>query len=121
MRSLTLAVSALLICAIASTGCDTMRPVRISVTPQTRTFGPVDVGDLVQLKLADGTRHSFEVKEIEGDAIVSDTGRRYARTEIAELFRESADAKATVGLVGAIVAGGLIFLHFLESIQFFGT
>lgn len=121
MRSPTPVVAAVLACAIASTGCATMRPVQISVTPQTRTFGPVDVGDLVQLTLTDGTRHRFAVNAIEGDAIVSDTGRRYARAEIVQLSRESVDARATIGLTAAIAAGSVIVLRILESIRFFGT
>ena len=122
MRSLTSSVAAVLICAIVSTGCVTMRPIAITVAPQqARPFGKLEVGDLVQAELIDGTRHRFEVKAIEGDALVSNTGRRYTRGEIAQLARETFDGPKTASLVGGIVAGGLIFLKILDSINFFGT
>jgi hypothetical protein len=122
VRNLTTGVAAVLICAIVSTGCVTMRPIPITGAPQqTRAFGKLDVGDLVQVQLTDGSRHRFEVKAIEGDAIVSNTGRRYTRGEIAQLARETFDGPKTGSLVGGIVAGGIIFLRILDSIDFFGT
>jgi hypothetical protein len=121
VRSFITSVAAVLICAIVSTGCATMRPGAISVAPQTRPFAGLNVGDLVQLQLTNGTRHRFEVKAIEGDAIVSDTGQRYARGEIAQLSRETVNGAKMGSLVGVIVAGSAIVLKVLESIQFFGN
>lgn len=117
----TTSVAAILICALVAAGCDTMRPIAITVAPQqAKPFGGLEIGDLVEVKLSDGTRHRFEVEAIEGDAIVSNTGRRYTRGEIAELARETLDGPKTASLVAGIVAGGLIALKIMESVGFFG-
>jgi hypothetical protein len=107
---------------VASTGCHSMRPVLPSGTTNAqRTFARIEIGDLVAVEMQDGSRHRFEVRGIEGDALVADSGRRYARGEMRKLEHEGVDAGKTVGLVTAIVAAYAIFWKIASDFNFFGS
>jgi hypothetical protein len=106
----------------ASTGCHTMRPVSHVGLPSTaRPFAKIDIGDLVAVEMQDGSRHRFEVKGIEGDALVASSGRKYHHGEMVKLEHEAVDAGKTSGLVAGIVAGYAVVWKILSSIEFFGN
>ena len=122
MNHLKGVVPLIVIMSVASTGCHTMRPVAPLTGPTAaNAFAKIEVGDLVSLELLDGTRHRFEVSQIEDDALVSEAGRRYPRAEMAHLEHETVDVRRTTGLVAGITVGYVILLKILESINFFGT
>ncbi len=100
-----LAASVLLIIAIVATGCRTMRPIDLNSSNVPKAFAGIEIGDLVAVELRDGSKHRFEVRGIEGEALVSDVGRRYPCSEMVKLQHESVHAGKTIGLVGSIVAG----------------
>ena len=108
--------------SVASSGCETMRPVAPLTGPTaSNAFTKIEIGDLVSLELRDGTRHRFEVSQIEDDALVAESGRRYPRAEMTRLEHETVDARRTTGLVAGITVGSVILLKILESINFFGS
>ena len=116
------AVLLIVIVSVASSGCHTMRPVAPLIGPTaSNAFSKIEVGDLVTLELRDGTRHRFEVSQIEDEALVAESGRRYLRAEMAYLEHETVDVRRTTGLVAGITVGYVILLKILESINFFGT
>jgi len=120
MRRHYLATTAILAIALALAGCRTMRPIELSGPAAPKVFADIEIGDLVAVEMRDGTEHRFEVRGIEGEALVSDVGRRYPRSEIVKLQHESVDAKRTVGLVGGIAAGYALCLKIIESTGVFG-
>ena len=109
------------IVSVASSGCHTMRPVAPLTGPTaSNAFAKIEVGDLVSLELRDGTRHRFEVSQIEDEALVAESGRRYLRADMTYLEHETVDVRRTTGLVAGITVGYVILIKILESINFFG-
>jgi uncharacterized lipoprotein YajG len=89
--------------AAASAGCTSMRTIHPVTEPATPIFDSVKVGDTVVVQTRDGRRDRFVVRQIDGDAIVSEQGVRYTRADISQLQRRSVSTWKTVLLVGAAV------------------
>lgn len=124
MNGLDRAAAWLMVAAlgIVSAGCHTMRPVTPLTGPSApKAFARIEVGDLVSLQLRDGTTHRFEVSQIEDQALVAESGRRYPLPEVVHLEHEAVDARRTTGLVAGITVGYIVLLKILESINFFGS
>jgi hypothetical protein len=116
MRGSYLATTAILAIAIALNGCRTMRSIEpITGIEAPTTFANIEIGDLVAVEMKDGSKHRFEVKGIEGEALVSGVGKRYPRSEMAKLEHETIHPTKTLGLVGGIVAGYAVMLKLVES------
>jgi hypothetical protein len=112
----------LLTVSTLAAGCHSMRTIEPITTPSTPTaFTRIEPGDLVFVEMKDGSRHRFEVQGIEGDTLVSGSGTRYPRSEMARLQHEIVDGQKTAGLVAGIVAGYVVVMKILASIDFFGT
>jgi len=103
MRGHHLTTTTILALVLVLAGCRTMRPIAVSGSAATTAFAGIEIGDLVMVEMRDGTKHRFAVGRIEGEALVSDAGRRYPRSEMVKLRHETAPKPA--GLVGGIVAG----------------
>lgn len=71
---------------LLSTGCTTMRPVRLA-TPSDPTYEQVKPGDTVMVETPGRERWRFVVEQIDGDAIVARGGTRFPRENIVRLWR----------------------------------
>jgi len=96
-----------LVLATGLAGCATVRPIdRTSGAKAPGALTKIEIGDFVSVKMSDGSTHRFEVRGIDRDTLVSDSGRRYARSDIASLKRESGTARKAA----KHVAGGYAVL-----------
>lgn len=93
-----------------ASGCTAMKPVGgISSPVPPRAYGDIRVGDHVRVEMKDGRRENFRVERLEGDAIVSPSGQRYARMDMRRLERQRFSHAKTWSLVaGAVVSGVLV-------------
>ena len=100
-------IACLVICTLtaATTGCTSMKTIRLNADPAASPFGTVKVGGTVEVATRDGRRERFVVQGIEGDAIVSPSGVRYTSSDIARLQRRSFSGWKTAGLVGGVYMG----------------
>jgi hypothetical protein len=106
----------------ASSGCQSMRQVTPLTGPTaSQAFGRIEIGDLVSVEMRDGTRHLFEVRRIEGEALVAEDGRAYPRAEMIRLEHQIVDARRTTGLVIGLAIAYYVFLRIVESTNLFGT
>ncbi len=119
MRGHYLTTTTILALVLALAGCRTMRPIAVSGSTATTAFAGIEIGDLVTVQMRDGTEHRFAVSGIEGEALVSDAGRRYPRSDMMKLEHESIHAGKTITLVGGIVAGYAV-LQTMAAKGFFG-
>ena len=111
-----LVVAGLLALTLATglAGCTTARRLdRINTTNGSGPFSNVEIGDRVSVKMTDGSTHRFEVRGIERDAVVSDSGRRYPRNDIASLKREPAAARKAAGVANGIAGGYAVLMKIL--------
>jgi hypothetical protein len=123
MRKHKQAMTALLMLTvgIGAPGCRTMRPMEpITGISAPQAFAKIEIGDLVSIEMKDGSHHRFEVRGIEGETLVADSGRRYPRSEMTKLEHETVDASRTVGLVAGVTAGYAVVMKIMESTNFFG-
>jgi hypothetical protein len=98
----------------ALAGCSTMRPIeRINAETAPGLFSKIEIGDRVAVKLTDGSTHRFTVREIEAEAVVSDSGRRYPRVDIASVRREARGARKAAGVAKAIAGGYAVLMRIL--------
>lgn len=123
MRPLRRVLCVLLVCCLAASApaCGTLRTVPPPTTPTEPPFADVRRGDDVVLTLRDGRRMEIEVERVDGDAIVSGEGVRYARNDIATVQVHRVSAWRTALLVGGIVAGafvvaGIVIVSALHSL-----
>jgi hypothetical protein len=66
--------------------------------------------------MKDGRRDTLEVIAVEGDTLVSATGARYARTEMAELHHEQIDQTKVAAIVGVSVGGWFVLVAIVGAI-----
>ena len=106
MTSCRTLIAYLLVCAMvtAATGCTSMTTIRPVAQPGAPVFGGIKAGDTVSVRTHDGRTMRFVVKQVDGDALVSSDGARYARNDIAVLKRQSFSLWKT-----GVLAGGLAF------------
>lgn len=102
-----LLIASITLAAGASTGCSSMRPIRLATDPGDSTFPGVKAGDTVAVVLKDGRQDRFVVASVEGDSLISTAGPRYTRAEIVGIRRRSISALKTTLLVTGVAAGAL--------------
>jgi hypothetical protein len=107
----------------ASGGCATTRPIASggAIATPPHAFGKVEVGDRVSVEMADGSRHHFRVRSVGPNALISDVGGTYPWNDLKKVRRHSADVEQKRWLVAGAMAGFVVFMKVLESIDFFGT
>jgi hypothetical protein len=94
--------------AISTAGCTSLKTVRLTDPPPTAPFETVRVGDTVRIETRDGERHQFQVRQIDGYVLVSETGHRYPHREIVRLQRRSVSIARTALLVGGVLLAFLV-------------
>jgi hypothetical protein len=99
---------------LLSTGCTSMRPVRVAA-PAQPTYGQVQPGDTVIIRSPDGERWRFEVEQIDGDTIIARGGTRFRREQVVQLWRRSFSGPKTAGLIAAIVGGVFVMIGIAEA------
>ena len=114
------AVLAWVLCvAIGTTGCTSMKPVRLESAPAA-PFGRVKAGDTVIVLTKDGRTDRFVVAEVIGSEIVSKSGGRYARDEVVKVERKSFSPTKTVFLGLGIYLGVSIVVGLMYAVAFMG-
>lgn len=99
--------------AAASVGCTSMKTIHPKTIhpysdPAAPTFGRLKAGDTVVLQTRDGRRERFVVQRVDGDAIVSPSGKRYTRGDIERLQRRSFSGTKTAFLIGGAVSAAFV-------------
>ena len=104
-------VALCLVMTIGTAGCTSMRPVRgINAPSAPQEFANIKPGDRVDVEMKDGRQERFQVQSINGDALVSPSGQRYARTEMVQLRRQQLSHAKTWPLVGVAVFFGAVLI-----------
>jgi hypothetical protein len=108
-------VAAGLVCVLAAsgTGCTSVKTIRPATEPTASPFGSVKTGDKILLHLKDGRRVQIVVQKIDGDALLSEEGGRYSRSEITQLQRRSFSGGKTALAVAGTVAAALLVVGYL--------
>ena len=103
-------IACVLVCTVATvaSGCSSMKPIRPATQPGAPVFGQIKAGDTVSVRTQDGRSVRFIVQHVDGDALVSRDGTRYARTDIAHLQRRSFSVWKTGALAGGLAIAALL-------------
>ena len=102
----SLLVCALGVCAVG--GCTSVRTINPATAPTGAAFEHIDTGDTIAILLGDGRSLKIVVEWVEADAIVSQEGVRYAKSDIRQLQRRSFSGWKTGVLIGGIVFGAYV-------------
>ena len=96
------------ILAFSAAGCTSLKTIRLTDSPPSAPFERVRVGDTVRVETRDGERHQFQVRQIDGDVLVSESGDRYPRGQVVRLQRRSVSIGRTALLVGGVLLALLV-------------
>ena len=94
---------------VLTTGCTSMRPVRVP-TPPEPTYGQVQPGDTVMVQTPDAKRWRFVVEQIDGDTIIARDGTRFPPENIVRVWRRSFSGPKTAGLIAGMAGAVFIML-----------
>ena len=111
MNTIRSGVASLLVCALALCavgGCTSVRTINPATAPTGAAFEHIAAGDTVAIRLGDGRSLKIVVQRVEADAIVSQEGVRYARSDIRQLQRNAFSGWKTGVLIGGIVFGAYV-------------
>ena len=110
-------VGTLAFASVTSAGCTTLRPIPVTRVSSQPGSGLVKPGDRVAVVMRDGTHARFTVDSVEGDALVSAEGQRYARGDISKLSKHehSLGKSLSLGVFVGCVAYHLAILAILAK------
>jgi hypothetical protein len=102
-------VGIILLITMCTTSCTSMHPVHAVSAPfAPKEFLDIKPGDRVSVEMTDGRRDHFKVQSVEGDALTSQHGQRYARADMLKLERKRFSHVKTWSLVGTGVFAGFV-------------
>ena len=102
-------IACLLTCSVlaATVGCTTMRTIVPVADPTVDAFTKIRRFDTVDVETRDGQRVRFVVGAVERDALISEDGVRYSRTDILQVHHKAPNGWGTVALVMVLMIPGV--------------